>query len=114
VKTEKTLTELNLEANLSLTLSKVLEEGKTLIAAFGADLTGMVNLGNTCYMNAVVQTLFAIPEFKQYFGSRAQDHLRTCRNMASNCYLCQFSKLAQGLYSGEFSKAILAEKTVEK
>jgi hypothetical protein len=27
--------ELNLEANLSLTLSKVLEEGKTLVPVFG-------------------------------------------------------------------------------
>lgn len=103
MKTEKTLTELNLEANLSLTLSKVLEEGKTLIPVFGADKTGMINLGNTCYMNSVVQTLFALPEFKTYYGNRAEEHLKTCRNMASNCYLCQFSKLALGLYSGDFS-----------
>ena len=53
-KTEKTVTELNLEANLSLTLSKVLEEGKVLIPVFGAGNTGMVNLGNTCYLNSVV------------------------------------------------------------
>jgi ubiquitin carboxyl-terminal hydrolase 5/13 len=31
VKTEKTMAELNLEANLNMTLSKVLEEGKELI-----------------------------------------------------------------------------------
>lgn len=48
------MTELNLEANLSLTLSEVLEEGKTLIPVFGSDRTGMINLGNTCYMNSVV------------------------------------------------------------
>ena len=53
-KTEKTITELNLEANLSLTLSKVLEEGKILIPVFGPGFTGMENLGNTCYMNAIV------------------------------------------------------------
>jgi len=63
-KTEKTVTELNLEANLSLTLSKVLEEGKVLIPVFGADNTGMVNLGNTCYLNSVVQVLMSMPEFK--------------------------------------------------
>jgi ubiquitin carboxyl-terminal hydrolase 5/13 len=54
IKTEKTTTELNLEANLSLTLSKVLEEGKILVPVFGAGNTGMENLGNTCYMNSVV------------------------------------------------------------
>lgn len=31
IKTEKTMGEMNLEANLNLTLSKVLEEGKELI-----------------------------------------------------------------------------------
>jgi ubiquitin carboxyl-terminal hydrolase 5/13 len=53
-KTEKSITEINLEANLSLTLSKVLEEGKILIPVFGPELTGMVNLGNSCYLNSVV------------------------------------------------------------
>jgi ubiquitin carboxyl-terminal hydrolase 5/13 len=53
-KTEKSITEMSLEANLSLTLSKVLEEGKILIPVFGPELTGMVNLGNSCYLNSVV------------------------------------------------------------
>jgi len=46
--------EMELEANLNLTLSKVLEEGKTLIPVFGPGLTGMINLGNSCYLNSVV------------------------------------------------------------
>ena len=54
VKTEKSIAEINLEANLNLTLSKVLEEGKTLVPVFGPLNTGMQNLGNTCYMNSIV------------------------------------------------------------
>lgn len=53
-KTEKTIEEQNLEVNLNLTLSKVLEDGKTLTPVFGAYNTGMENLGNSCYMNSVV------------------------------------------------------------
>jgi ubiquitin carboxyl-terminal hydrolase 5/13 len=45
---------LNLEANLNLTLSKVLEEGKILVPLFGAGFTGLDNLGNSCYMNSVI------------------------------------------------------------
>lgn len=40
-KTEKTITEISLEANKNLTLSKVLEEGKLLVPVFGEGLTGM-------------------------------------------------------------------------
>jgi ubiquitin carboxyl-terminal hydrolase 5/13 len=46
-KTEKTMTEINLEKNLSLTLSKIVEEGRTLTPIFGPGNTGMVNLGNS-------------------------------------------------------------------
>lgn len=53
-KTEKTIAEMNLEANLNLTLSKTIEEGKQLTPVFGPGFTGMENIGNSCYMNSVV------------------------------------------------------------
>jgi len=46
--------EMDLELNLNFTLSKILEEGKELIPLFGPGLTGLENLGNSCYMNSVV------------------------------------------------------------
>lgn len=69
------MAELQLEANLSLTLSKVLEEGKILVPVFGPGLTGMENLGNTCYMNSVVQVLFSFSEYRDYYLPHALNHL---------------------------------------
>jgi len=54
VKTEKTIAEQTLEANLNMTLSRVIEDGKSLVPVFGPLNTGMQNLGNTCYMNSIV------------------------------------------------------------
>lgn len=61
-KTEKTMAELTIDANMNLQLSKALEEGKLLESVFGPGYTGIDNIGNSCYMNSAVQVLFNIPE----------------------------------------------------
>lgn len=85
VKTEKTITEMNLEANLNFTLSKVLEAGKELVPVFGPGLTGLENLGNSCYMNSVIQVLFNLPEFREHYLPGADTHLMTCCARAPDC-----------------------------
>lgn len=61
-------------------------------------------------MNSVVQVLFAIPEFVDHFLPKALEHTTNCDNFAPRCYLCQFSKIANGIYSGDYSQKKLAEK----
>ena len=65
-KTDKTMTELEIEANMSLKAEwdTIQEAGEKLTPLFGAGYTGMVNLGNSCYMNSLMQTLFSMDEFK--------------------------------------------------
>ena len=111
-KTEKSIAEMNLEANLNLALSKVIEDGKTLVPMFGPGLTGMENLGNSCYMNSVMQVLFNLPEFHNFYMPTADAHLIGCDQRAPECLQCQISKLAIGLQSGEYSTKKVAQKIV--
>ncbi|CAD8213757.1 unnamed protein product [Paramecium octaurelia] len=100
VKTEKTMAELTLDANLVIQLSKLIEEGTVLDPIFGPEYTGIDNIGNTCYMNSVIQVFFSIPEFKQLYSL---EHQFNCTSMPYNCVLCQICKVNHGLNSGDFS-----------
>ncbi|KAF2101863.1 ubiquitin thiolesterase [Rhizodiscina lignyota] len=101
-KTEKSLTEMQIEQNLRWEFSMVTEDGKELRPLFGSGFTGLKNLGNSCYMNSVLQSVFSIPEFSQRYlhsddpppdTSAPADDLET-----------QLRKVADGLLSGRYSK----------
>lgn len=111
-KTEKTMTEMNLEFNLNLTLSKTIEDGKILVPIYGEGNTGMENIGNSCYMNSIVQILFSLENFKEKFLDDSFIHLTTCLSNPEECFNCQVSKLFFGLYSGNYSKKLT--RKVEK
>ena len=66
--TDKTMTELEIDINQKIGEWDVIQEsGSTLTPLYGAGYTGMRNLGNSCYMNSVMQVLFSIPDFQARF-----------------------------------------------
>ena len=103
-KTDKTITEMNLQINLNFTLSKTLEEGKVLTPLYGEGFTGLENLGNSCYMNSIIQILFHLKPFIERYYKNAKEHLHICTRDATNCFLCQMSKIMYGLHSGFYSQ----------
>jgi ubiquitin carboxyl-terminal hydrolase 5/13 len=65
-KTEKTINEMSLEINLNFELSKAFEAKEQLVPLNQVQeknyFWGIANIGNSCYMNSVVQALTAYPE----------------------------------------------------
>ncbi|KZO89749.1 ubiquitinyl hydrolase [Calocera viscosa TUFC12733] len=104
-KTQKTLTELQIEQNLHFDFSLTDENGRALQPLFGKGLTGLANLGNSCYLASTVQALFALEPFQNRYLPTAELHSMLCPvKDPAQCLDCQLHKLADGLLSGRYSK----------
>ena len=59
------MTELEIAVNQRVGEWEMIQEsGTTLRPLSGPGLTGMKNLGNSCYLNSVMQVLFTVPDFQ--------------------------------------------------
>jgi hypothetical protein len=96
--------ELTLDANLNLSLSRLVEEGRKMQAFYGPGYTGMDNIGNSGYLNSTVQTLMSLDEYRQQYFVKGLEHLKQCKSAPNDCFYCQIAKVADGLWSGKYSQ----------
>lgn len=101
-KTEKSLMEMQVEHNLQWEFSMTTEDGRELTPVYGPGLTGLSNLGNSCYLSSVMQCIFSTPAFQErYYLPTEEPPL--CQAPAQDLET-QMRKLADGLLSGRYSK----------
>ncbi|KAI5960137.1 ubp14 [Candida pseudojiufengensis] len=98
VKTEKSLIEMNIDQNMNWDF----KDDEKLKPVYGKSLTGFQNLGNSCYLNSVIQSLFDLEPYKSYFENLEFDF--DVQNPAEDLK-SQLIKIYDGLYSGRYSKS---------
>lgn len=102
IKTEKSLTEMQIEQNLRWEFTMTTDDGKELRPLFGPSLTGLKNLGNSCYLASILQCLFDLPAFQDRYNRPGAD-LPIVPDPAQDLET-QLCKMADGLLSGRYSK----------
>ncbi|XP_047533547.1 ubiquitin carboxyl-terminal hydrolase 5 [Vanessa atalanta] len=103
-KTDKSMVELELELNRRTGEWNTLQEsGSDLRPLHGPSLTGLNNLGNSCYINSVVQVLFRMPDFVRRYVEGAPEIFSTFPEDPANDFNVQTAKLGVGLVSGRYS-----------
>ncbi|XP_057320588.1 ubiquitin carboxyl-terminal hydrolase 5 [Microplitis mediator] len=109
-KTEKSMVELELDLNQKFGEWVALQEAASkLTPIYGPGFTGLVNLGNSCYLNSVMQMIFMIPDFVNRFVVSASEIFDTNTVDPANDFNVQMAKLGSGLLSGKYSVAPKSE-----
>ena len=55
------------------------------------------------YLSSVLQALLSLDEFKERYAKEGEEHFEKCQEFPPDCFHCQLSKVAIGLWSGKHS-----------
>lgn len=104
-KTEMTTAEKELDQNTNFEWNRIQESGQEVEPIFGPGYTGLVNLGNSCYLAATMQAVFSARSFssRYYINQSLKKAFEQAPADPTVDLNMQLTKLAHGLLSGKYS-----------
>jgi ubiquitin carboxyl-terminal hydrolase 22/27/51 len=78
-------------------ISCLQQHSRKILSDSRLGLRGLFNLGNSCFMNCIIQVLIHTPVLRDYFLSDSH----SCK--LQSCMVCEISKIFQEFYSGKTS-----------
>ncbi|KAF6209165.1 hypothetical protein GE061_014910 [Apolygus lucorum] len=103
-KTDKSMAELEVDLNQRYGEWAAMQESASqLKPVYGPGYTGINNMGNSCYLNSVVQVMFSIPDFINKYYQGANHIFEAAATDPTSDFTCQMAKLSCGLLSGKYS-----------
>ncbi|OVA07971.1 Ubiquitin-associated domain/translation elongation factor EF-Ts [Macleaya cordata] len=104
-KTEMTTAERELDRNTNFDWNRIQESGQEMESLFGPGYTGLVNLGNSCYLAATMQVVFSTHSFysRYYKNQSLKEAFETAPADPTLDLNMQLTKLGHGLLTGKYS-----------
>ncbi|PKA50764.1 Ubiquitin carboxyl-terminal hydrolase 14 [Apostasia shenzhenica] len=104
-KTEMTTAEKEVDQNMNFDWNRIQESGQELEPLFGSGYTGLINLGNSCYMASTMQVVFSTHSFfSRYYKDQSLKSAFDAAPADPTIDLnMQLTKLGHGLLSGKYS-----------
>lgn len=113
-KTEMTTAERELDHNTNFDWNRIQESGQEVEPLYGPGYTGLVNLGNSCYVASTMQVIFSTHSFRQRYYKKQSLRLAFDSAPADPTVdlNTQLTKLGHGLLSGKYSSSVTEKQGI--